>query len=125
MLEAEELVLEGMAEHSFSALEQVNALRLWRDFKREAWAAALEYITGVLNMHDVSRKSSGEAYGISASTVADRKKAIVDMLRIHQFDERYTLFDSSFSKLKEMLQASGLRVPQIPFGAGRGKSYFG
>ena len=132
--EVEELVLEGMAESGFSALEQVNALRLWRDFKRkgegygrkmEAWAAALEYVIGVLNMRDVSQKSSGEAYGVSTSTVADRQKVIVDTLRIHQFDERYALFDSPFSELEELLRASGLKAPRIPFGAGRGKSYFG
>jgi len=132
--EVEELVLEGMAEGGFSALEQVNALRLWRDFKRkrevygrkmEAWAAALEYIIGVLNMRDVSQKSSGETYGVSTSTVANRQKAIVDALRIHQFDERYALFDSPFSDLEELLRASGLQIPRIPFGAGRGKRYFG
>jgi|GEM_PF-1991974 len=129
--EVERLFITSMIEQEFLIGEILGGVKLWRDFKRKAkvsgtaatWAACVEYIVVLLNFLEGSQSSVGANYGVSGKTVGAKYKEIERLLNIHQYDERY-------SQIKHLLKDSmrlllGNKLPKIPLGAGRGKSFWG
>ncbi len=134
--EIERLALTGMEAHGVPYIEQVNGVRIWRDFVKKrhpslerpaGWAAALDYIMALMEYRKGSQGEIGKSYGVSAATVAARYKEIVAALNLVQFDDRYSLMPQSKSESFRTSRALGVPAHQLrmPLGGGRGKGFFG
>ena len=86
-------------EDDISFLDRTRALQLWWDAaallkpasgKAEAWAAGAVYVhLRDILVDGVTQAEVAEAFGVSASAVATRAKAIVEALRLLPLDDRY------------------------------------
>ncbi len=125
----ETLFVEGMQERGFALQEILNAVRVWRDFVRQAtpryrkpegYAAAVEYIMVLLGFYEDSQTELAAAYGVSENTISRNYRAIRDELDIVQYDRRYSVIEHPSAAWEAVYRQLGLPGPaQLPLGTGR------
>ncbi len=117
--DVEMLFVAGMDAHSFSPLEVIRAVRMWRDYREQAqpayrqpalYAAAVEYLICLLGFYEDTLKSIAEYYGVPARSIRERADAIRDCLQVVYFDPRYSAVEGT-PALKEAWTARGLPWP--------------
>ena len=94
----EELLIPGLQERKYGVMALVNGRSLWRDFKAintpkldkpAAWAAAIEFILGELEMRNLTQAAVAKNHKTPLSTMVPRMKQIKKVLNIQKDDERY------------------------------------
>ncbi len=117
--DVEMLFVAGMDAHSFSPLEVMRAVRMWRNYREQAqpvyrqpalYAAAIEYLICLLGFYSDTLKSIAEYYGVPARSIRERADAIRDCLQVVYFDPRYSALEGT-AALKEDWTARGLPWP--------------
>jgi hypothetical protein len=95
----EALLLPGMQERRYGMMALVYARRLWRQFrdlaqpplaKPAAWAAAVEYIMGELEMRELTQAAAAKNYQVNLSQMVPHMKLIKRGLNIQKMDERFS-----------------------------------
>ena len=95
----EALLLPGMQERRYGMMALVYARRLWRKFRNSArpqlakpaaWAAAVEYIMGELEMRELTQAAAAKNYQVNLSQMVPHMKLIKRSLNIQKMDERYS-----------------------------------
>ncbi len=94
-----QLAAEGLVSQGFGAAEVERAGQLWGDFilltgkslsplqAAEGWAAGLDYLVRRLTFKGTTHQAHvGRRYGVSASTVSMRFRALVETLGVVIFD---------------------------------------
>lgn len=128
--DVERLFVAGMEDSEFGVPEIGRAVRMWREFRQRAnpifrrpgiYAAAVEYIMVLFGFYRDSQASIAERYGVSPSSVSSRWREIEDILRLSQFDSRYSVHEDPGAGLEAMLRGRGEEPPPaVPLGTGRG-----
>lgn len=100
----EERLIPGMQERSYGAMALLNGRSLWRDFKAAnqprldkpaAWAAAVEFIMGELELRNITQAAVAKHYQSPLSKMVPRMKQIKKVLDIQKNDDRYADLQST------------------------------
>lgn len=117
----EALFVVGMDSRGFSPWEVLQAVRLWRDFRRKAdpsyrkpaiFAAAVEYAFSLLGRYEDSSSELAACYGVSPNSMTKRFCEIRDRLRLIDFDPRYSVLREPIDILGEVRRVLGMAPPK-------------
>lgn len=117
----ERAVLHAMQNQvgKFLLEELYNVIRLWRDFQavwpEEAatnaplrWAAGLEYLITVFDYHHANAEEIASRYKVDSEDVTDAAREIAAVLRVTQFDDRYSIHPDPVSHYRTLFQELGI-----------------
>ncbi len=102
----------------FNLEEQLNALRLWQDYRQAAEStadevsgpaiAAIEYLISLFDYHTVDLAALAERTGENPESITDQAREITSLLRVTQFDDKYSIHPDPVAHYRQLFGELGI-----------------